>query len=69
MSREQLATMIFRYCTIYAKRDPATADITAFSDYGRINDWARDGVAYCVANKIVGGYTDGSGRFGPHDSA
>jgi len=26
-------------------------------------------VAYCVANKIVGGYTDGSGRFGPQDSA
>ena len=69
VSREQLATMIFRYCTKYAKRDADTADITSFSDYGKINDWARDGVAYCVANKIVGGYTDGSGRFGPQDSA
>ena len=69
VSREQLATMIFRYCTKYAKRDADTADITAFSDYAKISDWARAGVAYCVANKIVGGYTDGSGRFGPQDSA
>jgi len=69
VSREQLATMIFRYCTRYAKRDADTADIMSFSDYARISDWARDGVAYCVANNIVGGYTDGSHRFGPQDSA
>ena len=69
VSREQLATMIFRYCTKYAERDADTADIKSFSDYAKISEWARDGVAYCVANKIVGGYTDGSGRFGPQDSA
>ena len=69
VSREQLATMIFRYCTVYAKR-PADSDAEMyFSDYYRINDWAREGVAYCVANKIVSGYSDGSDRFGPADTA
>ena len=69
VSREQLVTMIFRYCTKYAKQPADTADITEFTDYAKINEWARDGVAYCVANNIVGGYTDGSHRFGPQDSA
>ena len=69
VNREQLATMIFRYCTLYAKQQADAAGITSFSDYANIGDWARGGVAYCVANKIVGGYTDGSGRFGPQDSA
>ena len=69
VTREQLATMISRYCTEYAGRPATAADITAFADYAEIGDWARGGVAYCVANKIVGGYTDGSNCFGPQDSA
>ena len=69
VSREQLATMIFRYCTEVAGQPADTADITSFNDYAAIGEWAREGVAYCVANKIVGGYTDGSNNFGPADDA
>ena len=69
VSREQLATMIFRYCTEVAGQPADTADITSFNDYASIGEWAREGVAYCVANKIVGGYTDGSNNFGPADDA
>ena len=69
VTREQLATMIARYCTGPAAQPAATADITSFSDYSAIAPWAREGVAYCVANSIVSGYSDGSHRFGPADKA
>lgn len=59
--------MIFRYCTEVAGQPADTADITSFNDYASIGEWAREGVAYCAANKIVGGYTDGSNNFGPAD--
>ena len=67
VTREQLATMIFRYCTIYAKQPVKTAGIEAFADSGAINKWAREGVSYCLASKIMEGYTDGSNCFGPQD--
>lgn len=69
VSREQLATMVFRYCTYYAKQPAASVDLTMFSDCGEIGEWAREGVAYCAAKQIVGGYTDGTHRFGPSHSA
>ena len=69
VTREQLATMICRYCVKAGGQAPGGADLSRFSDERRIAGWAREGVAHCVANGIVSGYSDGSGRFGPQDTA
>ena len=64
VSREQLATMIYRYCTGPAGLNKVAADLSKFPDGTQIADFAKDGVAYCAARGIVGGYT-GSGVFDP----
>ena len=69
VTREQLATMICRYCVKAGGQAPGGADLSRFSDERRIAGWAREGVAHCVANGIVSGYSDGSNRFGPQDTA
>ena len=69
-TREQLATITGRYCTKVAGMEPASADeLKRFSDADSISGYAREGVAFCVANKVVGGYTDGTGRFDPQGNA
>ena len=69
VTREQLATMIFRCCVEACGRQPEKGDISVFSDVAKIAEWACDGVSHCVACGIVSGYSDGSNRFGPQDTA
>ena len=68
-TREELATITGRYCTKVAGMPSAGDDVSRFSDASSISGFAREGVAFCVANKVVGGYTDGSGRFDPQGRA
>ena len=68
VTREQLATMIARYCTDYKKLADNKVDISGFGDYARVSTWARDGLAYCNANKIITGYA-GKNQIGPQDTA
>ena len=68
-TREELATITGRYCTKVAGMPSAGSDVSRFSDKAAISGFAREGVAFCAANKIVGGYTDGSGRFDPQGQA
>ena len=68
-TREQLATITGRYCTKVAGLPSAGDDVSNFSDALAISGFAKEGVAFCVANKVVGGYTDGSGRFDPQGNA
>lgn len=73
VTREQLATMIARFCVNYCEMDDiAAADVTqglaAFPDKARISEWAREGVAFCAAKGILSGYAQ-SKEFGPGDRA
>lgn len=68
VTREQLATMIARYCQNVKHLAHVEADISGFSDFGRISDWARAEVAFCVACDIVSGMGD-TGAFAPRESA
>ena len=69
VTREQLATMISRYCTQVGGQSQVAENVSGFSDGLQISPYARSGVSFCVANGIVGGYTDGSGRFDPQGKA
>ena len=68
ITREQLATMIGRFCVGYLGMPMATANIDTFSDASYISSYAKAGLKYCVANGIMTGYS-GSHRFGPGDQA
>ena len=73
VTREQLATMISRFCVEYCELAPiAEADVAkalaAFPDGASIEQWAREGVAYCAAHGILSGY-EPSKKFGPSDNA
>ena len=68
ITREQIATIVARYCTVYLGGAEASADIAGYSDFGRISEWARSGVSYCKAKGVMSGY-GGSGAFGPQEQA
>ncbi len=58
ITREQLATMLFRYADglhVYVgDRD----DLSAFGDRGAISDWAADAVKWAVAVGLIAGVTN-----------
>jgi len=66
-TREQMATMISRFCVQYYGK-PNKASALSYKDGGSINSWARAGVQYCSAVGIMAGYGT-SGIFGPQDNA
>ncbi len=63
ITREELVTILYRM-----KGEPSVSyDLSAFSDAGRIHDWAADAMAWAVKNEIINGYEDGTLR--PRDQA
>jgi len=67
ISREQLATMIARYCESKGM-DATSGDVSMFRDGDSVSSWARDGVSFCYAHEIVSGIGD-TGNFAPADVA
>lgn len=67
VTREQMATMIYRFCVLYYGGQNRSQALT-FKDSGSVSDWARAGVQYCSAMGIMAGYGT-SGVFGPQDTA
>lgn len=68
VTREQLATMIFRLCTGYANQPIVSKSIAGFDDYNMVSSWARQGHAFCLAKGIITGYA-GQNKLGPQDLA
>jgi len=67
VTREQLATILYRYA-LYAKLDTSSwIDITIFSDYDQISPWARDAMAWAVSFGIIRG--TGSNQINPQGEA
>lgn len=62
ITREQLATMLYRY-----HGSPAVTAAENFADQGDIASWAVDGVAWAKANGVVNGV--GGNRFDPKGNA
>ncbi|MEG2958479.1 MAG: S-layer homology domain-containing protein, partial [Oscillospiraceae bacterium] len=62
VTREQLATILYRY----AKAAAVTADMSGFTDTGDISTFAKDGMSWAVANKILQG---SAGKLNPQETA
>lgn len=62
VTREQLATILYRY----AKAAAVQADMSDFSDAGDISDFAKDGMSWAIANGILQG---DQGKLNPKGSA
>lgn len=63
ISREQLVTMLWRYCG-----SPSGAgNVSGYTDAGQISGYAQEAMAWAIENGIVSGF--GDGRLGPQGQA
>ena len=52
LTREQLATMLWRYAG-----EPAASSLSGYTDVAGVSDWASQAMAWCVEQGIIGGTT------------
>ncbi len=57
ITREQLATMLYRYCSVKNLIVDERGDVSAFSDRGSIHSYASDAMSWAVGKKLIGGVT------------
>lgn len=60
VTREQFATMMYRYAK-YKNYDisvPPSFSLSKYSDAGKVSDWAKDAMSWCVYNELITGVTD-----------
>lgn len=62
LTREQLATLLYRYAKLIDKRDVAAnaQSLTQFPDSGSVSGWAAEAMAWAVSNELVIGRSDGT---------
>lgn len=69
LTREQLATILYRYAHWKDVDSKASADLRPFADVAEVSTYAATALKWAVAEGIICGYGDGSGRLGPKDPA
>lgn len=61
VTREQIASMLYRYAGEYRKLDVSqTGDLSRYSDYKRVSDWAQEGMLWAVGVGIISGADGGT---------
>lgn len=60
ITREQLCTMLARFCDCMNYSLPPVGEDGAFTDAGSISDWAYEAVDYCKARGLVNGVPGGA---------
>ena len=60
ITREQLATILFRYCNSKGIDTAARADLSSFPDGSKVSAYARDALSWAVAVGLVTGTQNGS---------
>lgn len=69
VTREQLAKMLLDFARLQSQGAEVTVDasvLDAFPDEGTVDEWAREGMAWCVANGVVSGVpVDGVNTLSP----
>ena len=60
LSREQLATILFRYAQQLGLDTSARADLSAFGDFSQVSPYAQDAMSWAVAVGLISGTGDGS---------
>ena len=53
VTREQIATILFRYADKKGYDVSGRADLSGYSDKDTVSDWAKDAAAYCYENGIL----------------
>lgn len=67
MTREQLAVMLYRYAQYRGMDTSAAANLSTFSDAGRVSAWAQDAMAWAVGEGLITG--SNQNRLNPTGSA
>ncbi|MBQ6677179.1 MAG: S-layer homology domain-containing protein [Clostridia bacterium] len=67
ITREQLATMLFRYSSTAPVSVPERADLEPFADDGKVSDWATEALEWAAQAGLIKG-TDGN-RLDPGGNA
>ena len=68
VTRQELATMIYRFCMKCSDAEATFADVEGFDDSFRIADWAVEGLGFCKANGIMNGVY-GTNKLNPTGNA
>ena len=66
ITREQMATILFRYANWKGIDTSKRGDLNAFPDGGKVAGWAKEAMQWTVAEKIIGG---SDGKLLPQGSA
>ena len=63
VTRQQAATFLYRYVTEYLEQEAVEgADLTAFTDGGKVQEYAQTAMSWAVAEGLFEGYGDGTLR-------
>lgn len=58
VTREQMAVILYRYAHFKGYDVSARADLSRYSDNGKISTWAREGLSWANANGLISGMPD-----------
>ena len=67
ITREQLATMLFRFSSTAPVSVPERADLTPFTDDEKVSDWASESLRWAVEAGLING--TGGNRLAPGGNA
>ena len=57
-TREELVTFLCRYVSYLDKITPGKAEVSRYTDWNEVSDWARNAMAWAIDNSIISGTTD-----------
>jgi len=66
VTREQMATIVYRYAAFCGADMTPAASLTGYSDWRAVSSWARRAMSYCVAIRAMG---YGGATLNPRDGA
>ncbi len=63
ITREQMATFLYRFAKLQEDIAPASSDLSRFPDEGQISRYAREAIAWAVAENLLQGSAQGNGIY------
>lgn len=58
ITREQIATMLYRYAKLNGYSVTVTADLTTYADDGQISEWATRSMKWAASHHLISGVND-----------
>lgn len=60
ITREQMATILYRYAQFKGYDVSVKGDLSAFTDGADVSEWAKDALSWCVGVKLINGRDNGT---------